>query len=68
MNSSYPVTVLTSDGGQPLRDIIQISVGSQHNCALTSEGEVKCWGLGYGGGAGEWEHGRFQLPGHCIGG
>jgi alpha-tubulin suppressor-like RCC1 family protein len=35
----------------PLLDVLQVESGSHHTCALTTQGEVKCWG--YGG------HGRL---------
>ena len=55
-SSSYPVTVVAGEGlSTPLQQIVQVSTGANHSCALTNEGEVKCWGvgdysgLGYGG-------------------
>ena len=43
-NTSYiersPVSVTD------IRDAIQVSVGSEHSCALLSSGYVKCWGSG----------------------
>ena len=29
---------------EPLRDIVQVAVADSHSCALTSRGEVHCWG------------------------
>jgi alpha-tubulin suppressor-like RCC1 family protein len=44
-----PVDVLEESGGAALSDIIDMAVGSRHTCALTSSGNVKCWGeKGYG--------------------
>ncbi len=36
-------------GDQSLPTAASISVGSQHTCALTTDGEVKCWGANYYG-------------------
>ena len=55
-NRTTPVDVLTSSG--PLSDITAISAGNRHTCALTINGNVKCWGpsgwgqLGNGSGFG----------------
>ena len=50
--TSYPVDVISGkDSTTPLTNIVQISSGAWHTCALTSSGGVKCWGsggLGYG--------------------
>ena len=44
-NQSYPVSVVNGDGSvTPLTDIIQVTSGDDYSCALTSQGEVKCWG------------------------
>jgi alpha-tubulin suppressor-like RCC1 family protein len=41
-NSSTPV--LTPVSVKDLKDIIQISAGKNHTCALLKDGTVKCWG------------------------
>ncbi|MEF2175809.1 MAG: prepilin-type N-terminal cleavage/methylation domain-containing protein [Candidatus Absconditabacteria bacterium] len=41
-NSAIPVKVLGLSGKQ----VVQVVSGNQHNCALTSQGEVYCWGFG----------------------
>ena len=43
----YPEDVITEQGEtEPLSGVIEIDVGLLHSCALTSQGEVKCWGMG----------------------
>ena len=47
-NSSTPVDVHTSStDSSPLGGIAGISSGSEHTCAVTTGGNVKCWGNGY---------------------
>ena len=49
-NKDAPVDVVTSSSDtDPLTGIVQVSVGVDHSCALTSEGNVKCWGKGDNG-------------------
>ena len=49
----YPVAVRASTGasGSTLDGVVQISVGSNSNCALKSNKTVYCWGTGYFGEA-----------------
>ena len=55
-DSSYPVDVHTdSSNTDILSDIEQISLGSEHTCALTTTGKVKCWGEGEYGRLGNGE-------------
>ena len=45
-----PVDVVASDGSStPLANIVQVSAGNDHTCALTTSGGVKCWGRGRNG-------------------
>ena len=49
-NKDHPVSVVDGDGSSTaLKGIAQIGLGNTHSCALTSGGEVKCWGSGANG-------------------
>ena len=50
-NKSYPVNVveLVSQSPVPLTDVVQISSGGLHTCALKANGQVRCWGRGASG-------------------
>ena len=49
-NKDHPVSVVVSDGSTtPLSNIVQISSGFSHTCALKSSGEGFCWGRGQKG-------------------
>ena len=51
--TNYPVDVVSSSSDStPLAGIVQVSSGSQHTCAVTSSGGVKCWGWGQWGALG----------------
>ena len=59
--SDYPSDVVTSDAelNPPLLSgAIQVSTGASHACALTSAGEVKCWGKGIDG---ELGNGKIEV-------
>ena len=48
--SSTPVYVVAdANSSSPLANIVQIANGGRHTCALTTAGNVKCWGWGESG-------------------
>ena len=54
VDREYPVAVVETAGSTtPLEDIVQISAGGGHTCALTSGGRVLCWGEGTSGELGD---------------
>jgi alpha-tubulin suppressor-like RCC1 family protein len=46
---SIPTTVLNPEGTGPLTDVVQVSVGNRHACAVLQNGEGRCWGANYSG-------------------
>lgn len=42
--------------------VVQISVGAEHSCALTSDGGVKCWGIGTHGELGNNSNTKQNTP------
>ena len=46
--SDYPVDVRDNSGAASttLNDVVQVTSGLKHTCALTSDGRVWCWGYG----------------------
>ena len=62
-NSNHPVTVISAEGStEPLKDIVQVTGGLAHNCALTSKGEVRCWGWGEDGELGNGDDANTKYP------
>lgn len=51
--ATRPVVVLDESGTGPLRDVVDVSVGLQHTCAVLMTGQARCWGGGSYGGLGD---------------
>jgi alpha-tubulin suppressor-like RCC1 family protein/putative cell wall-binding protein len=53
-DSVTPVAVQTSSGdSSPLSDVVEISAGEHHSCAVLSDGTARCWGSGFHGRLGD---------------
>ena len=66
-NKLVPVDVLAAEGGTDLLDdIVQVSAGRFHSCALTSGGNVKCWGDGNKGQLGNGSTANSDWPVYVI--
>ena len=62
-NTSYPVSVLAGEtGSNLLTNIIQISSGWTHSCAVVSNGQAKCWGGGNRGQLGNDKQDNLRYP------
>ena len=46
----------------PLSDIVSIGLGENHSCALTNNGNVKCWGGGSDGKLGNGQDSSSFYP------
>ena len=57
-----PVDVVGLDGG-----VTAVSVGGFHACAVTSEGGLKCWGLGGNGRLGNGTPASHDTPADVLG-
>ena len=59
--NSAPVVVMGADS-QPLTGIVQLAAGFAFNCALTTEGGVKCWGVAEQGQLGNGSYEAKNVP------
>src|SRR4029077_11784575 len=64
LNSSLPNQVLTASG--PLANVTQVSIDYGVACAVTTAGEVWCWGTNTGGQGGNG--GDYLLVATIVGG
>ena len=53
--SSHPITVKSDGSWGDLTEVVQVSVGQKHSCALKYNGTVWCWGEGINGEIGNGE-------------
>ncbi|MCB9372932.1 MAG: hypothetical protein H6518_09125 [Microthrixaceae bacterium] len=58
---ALPVPVLDRTGAAPLLDVVQVSTGYDHACALLASSEVRCWGAN-GGQLGDGTTSPRTLP------
>ena len=67
VDTTYPVDVLvSSEDTSPLSNVIQVSSGHKHACALISSGGVKCWGEGSNGELGDGKSKDSTYPVNVI--
>jgi len=59
---TYTITV-----GPAVLEVVQISSGFNHTCAVTTEGGVKCWGEGTGGQLGDNSSVNRNFPVDVVG-
>ncbi len=62
VRQATPVDVVATGGTGTLSGITQIAAGSAHNCALTTQGGVKCWGFGATGQLGNGATSNQSTP------
>ena len=60
-NQPNPVEVLAS-ASTPLEEVAQIFAGSEHSCALVTDGTARCWGQGSTGRLGDGESTTRSFP------
>ena len=67
-SKDYPVHVVGTSGTGQLNGIVQISAGGAHTCALSSVGEVLCWGQGTSGQLGNDVDSNSSYPVYVVAG
>lgn len=60
-------TAMAGQAPAPLRDIVQVSAGGAHICAVTTRGGVLCWGENSAGQLGDGTSTRRTLPVAVVG-
>lgn len=50
---AYPVPVVQSPGGAPLKSVKALALGASHTCVLHSDEKVRCWGMNNRGQVGD---------------
>jgi alpha-tubulin suppressor-like RCC1 family protein len=53
VDRARPVVVANGAGTGPLRDVVQLSAGLAHTCAVRADATVRCWGAGHYGQLGD---------------
>ena len=61
-NTPLPVTVKDASGTGSLSNIVALTAGNVHTCALTSTGNVQCWGYNSSGQLGNGNTSNTPLP------
>ncbi len=61
-NSKIPVQVKDAKGTGALNNVIAISTGERHSCALDTSGNVHCWGNNEDGRLGDGSHTTTNIP------
>jgi alpha-tubulin suppressor-like RCC1 family protein len=60
-DESLPVTVSNPAGTGPLQNVVQISSGEYHTCAVIQGGQLRCWGGNEDGRIGDGTTGTDRL-------
>ena len=59
--------VYTIKVGKIYLDVVQLSAGGNHTCAVTTDGGAKCWGFGWNGQLGNGEPSQHATPVNVTG-